>query len=41
MNAEPFLLRKAKQGFYNTSAMDMKKLMGDQRPSLYLFSAGQ
>jgi len=24
------LLRKAKQSFYNTSAMDMKKLMGDQ-----------
>src|ERR1017187_7728442 len=30
MNAEPFLLRKAKQSFYNTSPMDMKKLMGDQ-----------
>jgi type I restriction enzyme M protein len=30
LNAEPFLLRKAKQSFYNTSPMDMKKLMGDQ-----------
>jgi len=30
LNAEPFLLRRAKQGFYNTSPMDMKKLMGDQ-----------
>ncbi len=30
LNAEPFLLRKAKQSFYNTSSMNMKKLMGDQ-----------
>jgi type I restriction enzyme M protein len=30
LNAEPFLLRKAKQSFYNTSPFDMKKLMGDQ-----------
>ena len=30
MNVEPFLLRKAKQSFCNTSPMDMKKLMGDQ-----------
>jgi type I restriction enzyme M protein len=30
LNAEPFLLRKAGQGFYNISPMDMKKLMGDQ-----------
>jgi type I restriction enzyme M protein len=30
LNAEPFLLRKAKQGFFNTSPLDMKKLMGDQ-----------
>ena len=28
--AEPFLLRKAKQSFYNTSPMNMKRLMGDQ-----------
>ena len=27
---EPFLLRKAVQSFYNTSPLDMKKLMGDQ-----------
>jgi len=27
---EPFLLRKAGQSFYNTSPMDIKKLMGDQ-----------
>jgi type I restriction enzyme M protein len=27
---EPFLLRKAKQSFYNTSPMDMKKLLGNQ-----------
>ena len=30
INPEPFLLRKAKQSFYNTSPMDMKTLMGDQ-----------
>ncbi len=30
LNAEPFLLRKAKQSFFNTSPLDMKKLMGDQ-----------
>jgi type I restriction enzyme M protein len=30
VNPEPYLLRKAKQKFYNTSPMDMKKLMGDQ-----------
>lgn len=30
INPEPYLLRKAKQSFYNTSPMDMKKLMGDQ-----------
>lgn len=30
LNPEPFLLRKAEQGFYNTSPLDMKKLMGDQ-----------
>ena len=30
MNPEPFLTRKAGQSFYNTSALDMKKLMGDQ-----------
>src|SRR3954471_11206175 len=30
VNAEPFLLRKAGQLFYNTSPLDLKKLMGDQ-----------
>jgi len=30
LNPEPFLLRKAKQLFYNTSPLDMKTLMGDQ-----------
>src|SRR6476646_8969848 len=30
VNPEPFLLRKAKQHFYNTSPLDLKKLMGDQ-----------
>ena len=30
INPEPFALRKAKQGFYNWSPLDMKKLMGDQ-----------
>lgn len=27
---EPFLLRKSRQLFYNTSPLDLKKLMGDQ-----------
>ena len=30
VNPEPFLLRKAGQHFYNTSPLDLKKLMGDQ-----------
>ena len=30
VNPEPFLLRKSGQLFYNTSPLDMKKLMGDQ-----------
>ena len=30
LNADPFLLRKAKQSFYNISPLDIKKLMGDQ-----------
>jgi len=30
LNPEPFLLRKAGQFFYNTSSLDLKKLMGDQ-----------
>jgi type I restriction enzyme M protein len=30
VNPEPFLKRKAKQSFYNTSPMDMKTLMGER-----------
>jgi type I restriction enzyme M protein len=30
LNPEPFLLKKAGQHFFNTSPLDMKKLMGDQ-----------
>lgn len=30
LNPEPFLLRKSGQLFYNTSTLDLKKLMGDQ-----------
>jgi type I restriction enzyme M protein len=30
LNPEPFLLRKADQGFYNTDPLDLGKLMGDQ-----------
>src|SRR5580700_11089010 len=30
LNPEPFLLRKSRQHFFNTSPLDMKKLMGDQ-----------
>src|SRR5436190_5669558 len=30
LNPEPFLLRKSGQHFYNTSPLDMKRLMGDQ-----------
>ena len=30
LNPEPFLLRKSGQFFYNTSQLDLKKLMGDQ-----------
>jgi type I restriction enzyme M protein len=40
VNPEPFLLRKSKQTFYNTSPLDMKKLMGDQdhiRENLYSY----
>jgi type I restriction enzyme M protein len=29
LNPEPFLLKKAKQKFYNTSPLDLKTLMGD------------
>lgn len=30
ISPEPFLLRKAQQSFYNTSPLDMRRLMGDQ-----------
>ena len=30
LNPEPFLLKTSKQHFYNTSPLDLKKLMGDQ-----------
>jgi type I restriction enzyme M protein len=30
VNPEPFLVRKSKAHFFNTSPLDMKKLMGDQ-----------
>ena len=30
INAEPFLLKKSGQTFFNTSPMDLKKLLGDQ-----------
>lgn len=30
LNPDPFLLRMASQSFYNTSPLDLKKLMGDQ-----------
>jgi len=30
INLEPFLLRKSRASFYNSSPIDMKKLMGDQ-----------
>ena len=29
INPEPFLLRKSGQSFYNTSALDLKTLLGD------------
>lgn len=40
LNPSPFLLRKSGQSFYNTSPLDMKKLMGDQdhiRENLYSY----
>jgi type I restriction enzyme M protein len=40
VNPEPFLLRKAKQSFYNTSTLDLKKLLGDPdhiRENLYSY----
>ncbi len=43
MNPEPFLLRKAGQSFYNTSTLDMRRLMGDQdhiRENLFAYVQG-
>lgn len=43
INPEPFLLRKAKQSFFNISPMDMKTLMGDQdhiKENLYAYVQG-
>lgn len=43
INPEPFLLRTAGQSFYNVSALDMKKLMGDQdhlRENLFAYLQG-
>ena len=40
LNPAPFLIRKSGYSFYNTSPMDMKKLMGDQdyiRENLYAY----
>ncbi len=40
LNPEPFLLRKAGQSFYNTSPLDLGKLLGDQdhiRQNLYAY----
>jgi type I restriction enzyme M protein len=43
LNPEPFLLRAAKQGFYNTDKLDLKRLMGDQdniRANLFRYVQG-
>ena len=43
LNAEPFLLRKSGQLFYNTSPLDMKKLIGDQdhiKENLFAYMQG-
>lgn len=40
INPEPFLLRKSGQGFYNTSVLDLGRLLGDQdhiRENLYAY----
>lgn len=40
LNPDPFLLRKAAQSFYNTSPLDLVKLLGDQdhiRQNLYAY----
>ena len=43
LNPEPFLLRKARQSFYNTSPLDLPRLLGDQdhiRQNLYSYVRG-
>lgn len=43
LNPDPFLLRKAKQSFYNTSKLDLPTLLGDQdhiRQNLYNYIQG-
>jgi type I restriction enzyme M protein len=43
VNPEPFLIRKSGQLFYNTSPLDMKKLMGDQdhiKENLFAYMQG-
>ena len=43
LNPDPFLLRKAKQSFYNTSKLDLPTLLGDQdhiRQNLYSYIQG-
>ena len=43
VNADPFLLRKSGQLFFNTSPLDMKKLVGDQdhvRENLFAYLQG-
>ena len=43
LNPEPFLLRKAGQLFFNTSPLDLKRLMGDQdhiRENLFAYMQG-
>lgn len=40
LNPDPFLLRETNQGFYNTSPLDLAKLLGDQdhiRENLYAY----
>jgi len=43
LNSDPFLLRASGQSFYNTSDMDLRKLMGDQdhiSQNLYAYVQG-
>ena len=43
IHADPFLLRKSGQSFYNTSPLDLKKLLGDQdhlRENFYRYLDG-